>query len=80
MRARFEIMVNWIFGCHHRRLSRVFTIDRQTYQVCFACGGKLQYSWRAMSLTKTDTPPTLGSLATMFTQMMNNLRDQLSET
>jgi len=76
MRAFFEIMVDWIFGCHHRRLSRVFTIDRQTYQVCFACGAKLRYSWRMMSLIKTETPPTLGSFAIMFTQMMNNLRDQ----
>ena len=28
----FECMFVWIFGCHHRHLSRVFTIDRQTYQ------------------------------------------------
>lgn len=27
-----------IFGCHHRHLSRVFTIKHRTYQVCFDCG------------------------------------------
>jgi hypothetical protein len=80
MRAFFEIMFDWVFGCHHRHLSRVFTIDCQTYQVCFACGVKLRYSWRTMSLIKTDTPPALGLFATMFTQVMNNLRDQSPET
>ena len=29
-----------------------------------------------MSLIKTETPQTLGSFATAFTQAMNNLRDQ----
>ena len=26
------------FGCHHRHLSRVFTIKKRTYRVCFDCG------------------------------------------
>jgi hypothetical protein len=76
MRAFFEIMFDWIWGCHHRHLSRVFTIDRQTYRVCFACGAKLRYSWRTMSLIKTEAAPTPGSFATRFTQMMSNWRDQ----
>jgi hypothetical protein len=28
----------FIFGCRHRHLSRVFTIKRRTYRVCFDCG------------------------------------------
>ena len=32
----------WIFqltfGCHHKHVSRVFTIKRRTYKVCFDCG------------------------------------------
>jgi hypothetical protein len=60
VRAFLEIIFDWIFGCHHRHLSRVFTIDLQTYQVCFACGTKLRYSWRTMSLIKTERPQTLG--------------------
>ena len=75
MRAFLEFMLDWIFGCHHRHVSRVFTIDGQTYQVCFACGAKLRYSWRTMSLIKTD-PLTVGSFAVMFAQMMNNLRER----
>ena len=74
MTAFLQIIFEWIFGCHHRHLSRVFTIDRQTYKVCFACGTRLRYSWRTMSLIKTETTPTLGSFATGFLQAMNNLR------
>jgi hypothetical protein len=28
----------FVFGCRHRHLSRVFTIKRHTYRVCFDCG------------------------------------------
>ena len=28
----------FVFGCRHRHLSRVFTIKRRTYRVCFDCG------------------------------------------
>jgi hypothetical protein len=34
--------VLWIFqfafGCRHRHMSRVFTIKRRAYRVCFDCG------------------------------------------
>ena len=39
----FEIL----FGCHHQ-LSRVFTIQRRTYQVCTDCGKEFGYSWEFM--------------------------------
>jgi hypothetical protein len=38
----------WFFACHHRDLSRVFTINGHTYQVCFGCGRKIDYSWERM--------------------------------
>lgn len=31
-------MIQFAFGCHHRHLSRVFTIDKRTYKVCLDCG------------------------------------------
>jgi hypothetical protein len=38
--------VLWIFqfafGCHHKQVSRVFTIKRRTYQVCFKCGREFE--------------------------------------
>jgi hypothetical protein len=31
-------MFQFAFGCHHRHLSRVFTIKKWTYKVCLDCG------------------------------------------
>jgi hypothetical protein len=31
-------MFQFVFGCRHRNLSRVFTIKNRTYKVCFDCG------------------------------------------
>jgi hypothetical protein len=39
---------DFIFGCHHSHLSRVFTIKKRTYQVCVECGQEFQYSWELM--------------------------------
>jgi hypothetical protein len=41
---------NFVVGCHHRELSRVFTIDRRTYRVCCGCGAKFNYSLETMSI------------------------------
>lgn len=35
---------DFLFGCHHGNLSRVFTIDGRTYKVCCECGAKFDYS------------------------------------
>jgi hypothetical protein len=43
---------NFIFGCHHSHLSRVFTIDRKTYRVCCDCGAKFEYSLTNMCIEK----------------------------
>jgi len=40
------------FGCHHRNLSRVFTIERRTYRVCCSCGVKFTYSLENMSVER----------------------------
>jgi hypothetical protein len=31
-------MIQFVIGCRHRHLSRVFTIKNRTYRVCFDCG------------------------------------------
>ena len=36
------------FGCHHQEMSRVFTIKKRTYRVCFQCGQEFEYSWASM--------------------------------
>ena len=37
-----------VFGCSHDRLSRPFTIQRQSYMVCLECGQKVFYSMEEM--------------------------------
>jgi len=41
--------LDFVFGCHHGNLSRVFTIDGRTYRVCCGCGAKFDYSMETMS-------------------------------
>ena len=47
---RFANVLDLAFGCHHRKLSRVFTIDNHSYQVCFECGATFNYSLETMSV------------------------------
>lgn len=41
--------LEFAFGCHHRKLSRVFTIDGHSYKVCCDCGATFNYSLETMS-------------------------------
>jgi len=53
--ALMEILVavlDFVFGCHHSHLSRVFTIDGRTYRVCCECGAKFKYSLVSMCMER----------------------------
>ena len=50
--ARFELIVDFLFGCHHSGLSRVFTIEGESYRVCCDCGAKFEYSLETMSIAR----------------------------
>jgi len=43
---------DFIFGCHHSHLSRVFTMGGRTYRVCCDCGTKFKYSLTSMSMER----------------------------
>jgi len=43
--------LEFAFGCHHTKLSRVFTIEGHSYKVCCDCGATFDYSLRTMSIT-----------------------------
>ena len=43
-------ILDFLFGCHHAHLSRVFTLQGETYRVCCDCGGKFAYSLKTMSI------------------------------
>lgn len=47
------------FGCHHRNLSRVFTIDGRTYRVCCECAAQFDYSFETMCLGRRLPPPPM---------------------
>jgi hypothetical protein len=46
----FANALEFAFGCHHTKLSRVFTIEGHSYKVCCECGAKFDYSLRNMSM------------------------------
>ena len=46
---RLLTALDFVFGCHHSHLSRVFTIGGRTYRVCCDCGRKFNYSLASMS-------------------------------
>ena len=47
---RVATALDYLFGCHHSNLSRVFTIDGRTYRVCCVCGAQFDYSLEHMCL------------------------------
>lgn len=34
---------NLLFGCRHRNLTRIFTLEGQTYRVCLKCGARIPW-------------------------------------
>ena len=44
--------LDFLFGCHHQNLSRVFTIHGRTYRVCCDCGAEFKYSLTKMSIER----------------------------
>jgi hypothetical protein len=45
-------ILDFVFGCHHPNLSRVFTLSGRTYRVCCGCGAKFEYSLRGMCIER----------------------------
>ena len=60
-------LLRWIIqfacGCHHGRLSNVFTISKRTYQVCLECGQEFPYPWELMHSVrpKVEDPHAVSS-------------------
>ena len=46
-------ILDFLFGCHHVHLSRVFTLQGETYRVCCDCGTKFAYSLKTMCRLST---------------------------
>jgi hypothetical protein len=53
-------LLNFLFGCHHSNLSRVYTIRRRTYRVCCDCGAEFDYALETMTIKpRTVNVPSL---------------------
>jgi len=50
--AKLVTVLDFLFGCHHGHLSRVFTLGGETYRVCCDCGAKYGYSLETMSIKR----------------------------
>jgi uncharacterized membrane protein len=50
--ARLVSVLDFMFGCHHGRLSRVFTLGGESYRVCCDCGARYRYSLTTMSIER----------------------------
>jgi hypothetical protein len=49
-------VIQFAFGCRHRHVSRVFTINKRTYKVCLDCGRELCY--RMLTSRMHSSSPT----------------------
>jgi len=50
--AMILAILDFLFGCHHLHLSRVFTLQGETYRVCCDCGARFAYSLARMSIKR----------------------------
>jgi hypothetical protein len=44
VKLRVQTVLERLFGCWHRNVSRPFTISGRTYEVCFDCGKQFAYA------------------------------------
>lgn len=44
LRAVFSFFHEIFLGCSHSRLTRIFTMQQETYRVCLDCGKHILYS------------------------------------
>jgi hypothetical protein len=45
-------ILEFLLGCRHVHLTRVFTLQGKTYRVCCDCGAKFGYSFKTMSMER----------------------------
>jgi hypothetical protein len=47
---KIMMVLEFVFGCWHRNLSRPFTLSGWTYEVCLSCGRKFAYDRAEITL------------------------------
>ncbi|MGA7887334.1 MAG: hypothetical protein WCA44_16460 [Acidobacteriaceae bacterium] len=48
LRAVLNFFTEILFGCSHSKLTRPFTLNEETYEVCLDCGKQIYYSAQEM--------------------------------
>lgn len=48
VRGILNFLYEVFLGCSHRRLTRPFTLENETYMVCLDCGKQIYYSMDSM--------------------------------
>jgi hypothetical protein len=78
-RRVIDTVLNLLFRCHHKRLTRPITPvskagvpDGDTYVVCLACGKQFAYDWNEMRIGKSvAVSPTVGVLDPKMSKLKN---------
>ncbi|HVI07742.1 MAG TPA: hypothetical protein VND65_05560 [Candidatus Binatia bacterium] len=52
-------VLEFVFGCRHRNLSRPFTLSGWTYEVCLTCGKKSAYTRAAIGCEVRQPRPVV---------------------
>ncbi len=47
-----EFIFDLFFGCRHAHLTRPFTIEARSYEICLDCGKEMPYSLQHMRLLR----------------------------
>ncbi len=47
--------LEFVFGCHHANLGRVFTVGKRSYRVCCDCGAEFGYSLDTMRIVRRES-------------------------
>ena len=68
-------IMDFLFGCRHQNLSWVFTLDGQTYRVCWDCGARFTYSLANMSIMHRIPGPRTPALGHVNTAAVLNSGD-----
>ena len=71
-------LFSWLFGCHHHNVSRVFTLRKRTYQVCFDCGAELAYSWDRMERIQPPRAPRETPMVVLYRETIGPPQDSVA--
>ena len=49
------VVLAWLFGCRHRRITWPITLAGRTRVMCLVCQRQLEYDWEHMEIKREET-------------------------